>query len=72
MPLTFHNIPSLREGCEVTRGEGIFGWQDSIGETTLAFPPQTDPVFMRESHPGVARKGFSQDEEDTTHDRSDY
>ena len=38
----------------------------------LAFPSQTDPVFMRESHPGVARKIFSEDEEDTTHDRSDY
>jgi len=38
----------------------------------LAFPLQTDPVFMRESHPGEARKGFFEDEEDTAHDRSDY
>ena len=38
----------------------------------LAFPLQTDPVFMRDSHPGEARKGFFEDEEDTAHDRSDY
>jgi len=38
----------------------------------VAFPLQTDPVFMRESHPGEARKGFFEDEEDTAHDRSDY
>ena len=25
----------------------------------VGFPPDFDPVFMRESHPGVARKGFS-------------
>ena len=40
--------------------------------TVLAFPLQTDPVFMRESHPGEARKGFFEDEEDTAHDRSNY
>ena len=39
---------------------------------TVAFPLQTDPVFMRDSHPGEARKGFFEDEEDTAHDRSDY
>ena len=38
----------------------------------VAFPLQTDPVFMRESHPGEARKGFFEDEEDTAHDRPDY
>ena len=38
----------------------------------LGFPPESEPVFMRESQPGVARKGFSFDEEDTSHDRSDY
>jgi len=42
------------------------------GIVPMAFPLQTDPVFMRESHPGEARKGFFEDEEDTAHDRSDY
>ena len=34
----------------------------------VAFPPESEPVFVRESQPGAARKGFSEDEEDTTHD----
>jgi len=42
------------------------------GLVGLAFPLQTDPVLMRDSHPGEARKGFFEDEEDTAHDRSDY
>jgi hypothetical protein len=40
--------------------------------TGLAFPLQTDPVFMRESHPGEARKGFFEDEANAARDRSDY
>jgi len=48
----------------IPRGEGT--------QLVMAFPLQTDPVFMRDSHPGEARKGFFEDEEDTAHDRSDY
>ena len=33
----------------------------------MAFPPKTDPVFMRESFPGLARKGFSKDKDKTRH-----
>ena len=40
--------------------------------TGLAFPLQTDPVFMRESFPGEARKGFFEDEASAARDRSDY
>jgi|GEM_PF-6007828 len=32
----------------------------------VAFPPEIGPFWMRESHPGVARKGFFRDEEDET------
>ena len=31
----------------------------SFGQPLLGFPPETEPVLMRESYPGVARKGFS-------------
>ena len=40
-------------------------WKQTSSEEVsweMAFPPQTDPVFMRESHPGAARKGLSEDE----------
>jgi cysteine desulfurase len=44
----------------------------AMGIEPVGFPPETDPVFVRESHPGVARKGFSEDEEESTYDRPDY
>ena len=73
---------SFRDHLLLKQPENLSDWQDlyagaliSAGNRklpNLAFPLQTDPVFMRESQPGEARKGFFEDEEDTAHDRSDY
>jgi hypothetical protein len=44
----------------------------TLTQVGLVFPPETEPVEMRESYAGVARKGFSEDEEESTHDGPDY